>query len=70
MENKEMNDQTLALQALRTAQWCHMFLIQTKRFIDALEAGIGGTFPWEEDKSSIFLGDQNTGKQKKKVKGD
>lgn len=58
MENKKMNNQTIALLALRTAQWCHMFLIQTKRFIDALDAGTGGTYPWEEDKSSVFLGDR------------
>lgn len=54
-----MNNQTLALLALRTAQWCHVFLIQTKRFIDTFSEGTGGTFPWEEDdKSSIFLGDR------------
>lgn len=53
-----MNNQMLALMALRTAQWCHMFLIQTGRFIDALDAGTGGTFPWEEDRSSIFIGDR------------
>lgn len=59
MNNREMNNQTLALLALRTAQWCHMFLIQTKRFIDAFNVGTEGTFPWEEnDKSSIFLGDR------------
>lgn len=58
-KNKSMNNQTLAVLALRTAQWCHMFLLQTKRFLDAMEVGTGGAFPWEDnDKSSIYIGDR------------
>lgn len=58
-KKREMGAKELALLALRTDQWCHMFLIQTGRFIDALEDGTGGSFPWEEnDRSSLFIGDR------------
>lgn len=58
-KKKEMDNQTLALLALRTAQWSHMFLIQAKRFLNAFEDRGGGNFPWEnDDSSSVYICDR------------
>lgn len=58
MIHKKINNQQLAILALRTGQWLNAVFIQGRRFLDALEKK-GGTLPWEEeDTSSLFIADR------------
>ena len=58
-KENEMDNKTLALLAVRTDQWCHMFLIQAKRFLNAFDDDCSGTFPWQDSKgSSIYVGER------------